>query len=114
MGRKRKPKIEPMTPEDYERFIEQANAKCASCIYNHNGVCYYADDTCGFADGEDYLNEPYRNEEPEKKERCENCKWRRHEDINDGYVCVNAESDRCADWVEDYDGCECWEGKDGS
>lgn len=43
---------------------------------------------------------------------CGNCRWHYHEDIDDGYMCVNAESNRCADWTDDTDFCEAWEGKE--
>ena len=42
---------------------------------------------------------------------CGNCKWHEHEDIDDGYVCVNHESENCADWTEDDDWCQFWEAK---
>lgn len=37
-------------------------------------------------------------------ERCGTCKWHQHENISDGWVCVNDESDYVADWT-DYDFC---------
>ena len=103
MGRKRKPKIEPLTLEDEERFREQANTKFSTCIYWNSGTCYYADDTCGFADGEDYMNTRYPEKE-EKKECCGTCRYHVHEGIDDGWVCVNDTSLYCADWTE-YDFC---------
>lgn len=40
---------------------------------------------------------------------CGTCRWHSHEDISDGWVCVNDESDYCTDWT-DYDHCcEDWE-----
>lgn len=48
-----------------------------------------------------YIDDPEKN--------CGNCKWHEHENIDDGYVCVNHESENCADWTEDDDCCECWE-----
>jgi hypothetical protein len=42
---------------------------------------------------------------------CGNCKWHRHEDIDDGWVCVNADSEHCTDWTEYKDTCEDWEGR---
>lgn len=46
------------------------------------------------------------------KKYCGTCKWHNREDISDGYVCVNEESEYCADWT-DYDHCcEDWEGRD--
>lgn len=42
---------------------------------------------------------------------CGTCKWHYHESIDDGWVCVNADSRYCADWTEYNDSCEEWEGK---
>ncbi len=44
-----------------------------------------------------------------KKRCCAACKWRQYENLTQGYVCVNAKSERCADWVRDGDVCEQWE-----
>lgn len=44
--------------------------------------------------------------------KCENCRYYEHEDIDDGYVCVNLESEYCADWVEPEHCCEEWSEKD--
>lgn len=46
------------------------------------------------------------------KQCCGTCKYHRHEDIDDGFVCVNADSDRCTDWTEYEDSCSAWEGRD--
>lgn len=35
---------------------------------------------------------------------CGTCKYHEHEDIDNGWVCVNPESDYIADWT-DYDFC---------
>lgn len=43
---------------------------------------------------------------------CEDCKYYEHEDIDDGYVCVNSDSDYCADWVEPDYGCVDFEERD--
>lgn len=40
---------------------------------------------------------------------CKTCRYHEHEDISDGYVCVNDESEMCADWTEDDYSCEHWE-----
>ena len=40
---------------------------------------------------------------------CKTCRYHRHEDISDGYVCVNADSDKVADWTEDDYSCDKWE-----
>ena len=45
----------------------------------------------------------------EKDRCCGTCKYHKHEDIDDGWVCVNDRSDYLADWTEDDDGCERWE-----
>lgn len=43
---------------------------------------------------------------------CGNCKWHHHEDIDDGYICVNADSECCADWTEHSYCCSEWEEED--
>ena len=40
---------------------------------------------------------------------CGTCKWHKLENISDGFVCVNSDSDYCADWTEYGDSCEEWE-----
>jgi hypothetical protein len=45
----------------------------------------------------------------EKVEICGNCKYHQHEDITDGWVCVNDESEHLSDWTEYGDTCEEWE-----
>lgn len=40
---------------------------------------------------------------------CGTCKYHQHEDIDDGWVCVNDESEYVADWTEYDDYCEEWE-----
>lgn len=42
-------------------------------------------------------------------ECCGTCKWHRHEDIDDGWVCVNDRSEYCTDWTEYGDWCEDYE-----
>lgn len=41
-------------------------------------------------------------------EKCNNCKWYEADD----YVCVNAESDHCADFVMPNEICMEWEQKE--
>ena len=41
--------------------------------------------------------------------KCENCNYYCHEDITDGFVCVNSDSEHVADWVEADNVCEVWE-----
>ena len=36
---------------------------------------------------------------------CESCRWHYHEDVDDGYVCVNADSSKCTEWTSDDDSC---------
>jgi len=36
---------------------------------------------------------------------CGKCKWHQHEDIDDGWVCVNDRSEYCTDWTEYTDSC---------
>ncbi len=40
---------------------------------------------------------------------CGTCKWYCHEDISDGCVCVNSDSEFCADWTDYGHCCEEWE-----
>lgn len=46
-----------------------------------------------------------------KKECCGTCKWHHHESVDDGWVCVNADSDFCTDWTDYDDCCDEWEGR---
>ncbi len=43
---------------------------------------------------------------------CGTCKWHKNENISDGGVCVNGDSDYCADWTGYDDSCEEWEERD--
>lgn len=46
-----------------------------------------------------------------RKRGCGTCKYHHHENVDDGWVCVNPDSDNCTDWT-DYDySCEEWEGR---
>ena len=47
-------------------------------------------------------------EEDQLDRKCENCLYYEHEDIDDGYVCVNDDSDYCTDWVEPDFSCIDW------
>lgn len=48
----------------------------------------------------------------DKDKVCGTCKYHQHEDITDGWVCVNGDSEYCADWC-DYDHtCDDWEGRE--
>lgn len=44
---------------------------------------------------------------------CGTCEYHKFENVNDGYVCVNSDSEYCADWTEYSDCCEEWEERDG-
>ena len=46
------------------------------------------------------------------KECCGTCKWHKLENVDEGWVCVNADSDNVADWTEYEDSCMEWEAKD--
>lgn len=43
---------------------------------------------------------------------CRTCHWHQFEPIDRGFVCVNADSNYCAEWTEEEDSCERWEGKE--
>lgn len=47
------------------------------------------------------------------EKKCENCYWWEHEDIDDGHIYVNADSDMVADWTESDYSCEQFTRKDG-
>lgn len=42
-------------------------------------------------------------------EICGTCKYHKHESVDDGWVCVNPESEYCTDWTEYDDWCIDWE-----
>lgn len=42
---------------------------------------------------------------------CGTCKYHHHENIDDGWVCVNDRSEYCVEWTEYSDSCEEWERK---
>lgn len=48
----------------------------------------------------------------ETKQCCGNCKWRKHEIITDGFVCVNSDSDYVTEWTDDDHVCDAWESKE--
>lgn len=45
----------------------------------------------------------------ETKHCCGTCKWHQNEHIDDGWVCVNRDSEYCTDWTEFDHCCEEWE-----
>lgn len=44
---------------------------------------------------------------------CGTCKYHQFEGIDEGYVCVNSESEFLSDWTEYGYSCPEWEGKHG-
>lgn len=45
---------------------------------------------------------------------CGTCKWHLYENIDEGFVCTNIDSEYCADWTDYDDTCEDWEGKNSA
>lgn len=43
---------------------------------------------------------------------CGTCKWHWYENIDEGFVCTNIDSEYCADWTDYAIPAEDWEGKD--
>ena len=43
---------------------------------------------------------------------CGTCKWQWYENVDEGFVCTNIDSEYCADWTDYADSCEDWEGKE--
>lgn len=48
--------------------------------------------------------------EMNEKKCCGTCIYHKKEDIDQGWVCVNPDSEYIADWTEYGDSCEDWEG----
>lgn len=44
---------------------------------------------------------------------CGTCNWHQYESVDQGWVCVNPESEYCSDWTEYDDGCIDWEENGG-
>lgn len=44
-----------------------------------------------------------------KKKCCGTCRWHCHEDITDGWVCVNSDSEYCTDFTPYDHSCPDWE-----
>lgn len=40
---------------------------------------------------------------------CGTCKYHLFEKVSFGFVCVNGDSEYCADWTDYNDSCEEWE-----
>lgn len=49
----------------------------------------------------------------DKKKVCGTCKYHQFESVDDGYVCVNDESEFSSDWTEFNHTCDSWEERDG-
>ena len=52
------------------------------------------------------------SEKNHSKKCCGTCEWHFHEDISDGWVCVNDQSDYVADWTDYEHCCDEWEGRE--
>lgn len=48
------------------------------------------------------------------KECCATCAFHEFESIDDGFVCVNSESDYCADWTDSDFCCDAYEERKGN
>lgn len=42
---------------------------------------------------------------------CGTCRWHQHENITDGWVCVNGDSEYCTDFTDYEHTCPDWEGR---
>lgn len=47
-----------------------------------------------------------------EKKVCGTCKYHQFESVDEGYVCVNDESEYVADWTEFNHTCPDWEGRE--
>ena len=45
-------------------------------------------------------------------ECCGLCKFHQHEDVTEGWICTNPDSEYIADWTEYEDSCDCFEERD--
>ena len=52
---------------------------------------------CEVCDGQEYFEA--EEDRTMNKRICGTCRWHQHEDISDGWVCVNDQSDHRADWT---------------
>lgn len=48
---------------------------------------------------------------PIRHKCCGNCKYHQYEDISQGWVCCNKDSEYIADWTDYTDYCEEWESR---
>lgn len=42
---------------------------------------------------------------------CGTCAYHQFESVDEGYVCVNDESEYLSDWTDFCHSCDCWEGR---
>lgn len=40
---------------------------------------------------------------------CGTCKWHWYENVDEGFVCTNIDSEYCADWTDYADSCGDWD-----
>lgn len=57
------------------------------------------------------VSEPKKISVSNGKECCGNCKYHQYEDISQGWVCCNQDSEYVADWTDYTDSCEEWESR---
>ena len=90
----------------YSILVDKETGVCYLEYYCAYGYCgYYGITVMLNADGT-----PKIWGEDQMEKCCENCRYYRHEEIDDGYVCVNDDSEYCTDWVEPEHWCEEWMG----
>jgi len=53
-----------------------------------------------------------RKSQVKNEKICGTCRYHYHENIDDGWVCVNDKSEYLSDWTEYEDACEEWEGRE--
>jgi len=46
-----------------------------------------------------------------KEQCCGTCEWHQHENVTDGWVCVNDQSEYCTDYTDYGHSCPDWEGR---
>ena len=47
--------------------------------------------------------------EKDTRKICGTCRYHYHEEIDDGWVCVNSDSVSCADFIQDAEWCDAYE-----
>ena len=53
----------------------------------------------------------FKNETERQEQCCGTCRHHVHEDVDDGWVCVNQGSIYCTEWTEYDNCCEVWEAR---